>query len=404
MSRSVLCPLVLALALHNYLVLAQEQDAIATVKPSSSKGSTESASALLHSVDQLLRVASQLERDGHAEEAARVRSEARDLVLKENVLARKEAELECLQDEVDRLRKLTGESSTVMVKLIAMEVVRSRLGDRAAEFDKLLGNEEPKGDTGDHNEVGPAMWRPLTLPAASVIRTDSALFEELKSRKAIRFLAEPTLITTNGLPGSYFSGGTIEIPVPALQGEGKATVRSQKIGTEFEFVPTVRTGGRIRLRLKFQQSERDEMNPITVAGTTVPSITTRGVNTEIEIQSGHTVRICGLASSRKIVRAKDGLAGGLGDLAKIVRIVGTSQPSTLDTENALAAADGDFESTEFIVLVTPELVDLPNVQALEPVPVEEEIEVLRKALVPNKLAEDIQYFPATPIPRKGTLK
>lgn len=405
MFRSVLCALAMA-GFTSQHVLAEEQDGIATVKPSSSRENPESERRSGPSFEYLLRVADQLERDGNTEEAARVRVEARELILKENVLARKEAELECLHDELERLRALTGDSPSVMVRLIAIRIDRSRLGDRAAEFDKLLGIESSPTKDGANDGVELADGKvqgAAVLRAASAIRTDSPLFEELKSRKAISILAEPTLITTNHRPASFTSGGQIDIPLPIKQADGKPVMRTRNTGIQMEVVPTVRAGGRIRLQVKFEQSEADHANSVDVDGLQVPSITTRGVNTEIEVQSGQTLPITRMISSRIRTRPEAGVAGR-GETFRIVHVAGATEPSSTHAESALATAadDSDSETSEFIILVNPELVNLSTTNLpLQPVPIDEDLEVLRKSSVP-RIAEDIHYFPATPVYRKGT--
>src|SRR5438876_1178955 len=67
----------------------------------------------VQAVDHLLKAAEHLEAAGLSEEAAKLRIDARQRAVRGDVLSRKEAELECLQEEVDRLRALTGFVSTV---------------------------------------------------------------------------------------------------------------------------------------------------------------------------------------------------------------------------------------------------------------------------------------------------
>jgi hypothetical protein len=395
MARLVFIPL-LVFTLFPSFARAEDQDATATVKPTSSREAAETELVLNQSIDHLLRVADHLERAGHSDEAARVRAEARNLALKDNVLARKEAELECLQEEVNRLRNLAGTTQTIQVRLIAMEVTRSRLGKHAAEFDRLLGFEQAPQKSAEP-EHQPA---PVTLLSASRIRTDSPLFEELKSRKAITILAEPTIITTNGRPASFASGGKFAIPLPRNKPDDKPQMLMQPYGIQMEIVPQIGAGGRIRLQTRFEHSERDWTGAQVVDGTPIPNLTTRGINLEVEALSGQTIRLGCLRSSH---RNEPGDVPAPTEKTVQLSGVGTQGAAGLQGEVTLAATNVESEKVEFIVLITPELVQLPaHHMPLQPVPAEEEIEILRKVLVPNKLAEDLQYFPATPIYRKGT--
>src|SRR5947209_5260492 len=86
-------------------------------------------------IDHLLKAAEHLEAAGLTEEAAKIRIDARQRAVRDDVLSRKEAELECLQEEVDRLRALTGYMPTVLVDIVAVEVDRKKLGLKALDFD-----------------------------------------------------------------------------------------------------------------------------------------------------------------------------------------------------------------------------------------------------------------------------
>src|SRR5258708_7532456 len=54
-------------------------------------------------LEHLVKAAEHLEAAGLTDEAARIRSDLQNRQVRETLLSRKEAELECLQEEVDRL-------------------------------------------------------------------------------------------------------------------------------------------------------------------------------------------------------------------------------------------------------------------------------------------------------------
>lgn len=161
--------------------------------------------------------------------------------------------------------------------------------------------------------------------------------EALKTENLLTILAEPTLITTNGRPASFLSGGQFPVPVP--QGLGTVSVVYKPFGVQLEFVPTVMGSGRLRMQVKPEVSEKDLSNTLVVSGITVPSLTTRSVNTEVEMNFGETLVIAGLISNR--VQATAQKVPFLGELPWIGA--------------AFRRIRHDDSETELLVLVTPEL-------------------------------------------------
>lgn len=161
--------------------------------------------------------------------------------------------------------------------------------------------------------------------------------EALKTENLLTILAEPTLITTNGRPASFLSGGQFPVPVP--QGLGTVSVVYKSFGVQLEFVPTVMGSGRLRMQVRPEVSEKDLSNTLTVNGITVPSLTTRAVNTEVEMNFGETLVIAGLISNR--VEATMMKVPFLGELPWVGA--------------AFRRVRHDESDTELLVLVTPEL-------------------------------------------------
>jgi hypothetical protein len=63
------------------------------------------------------------------------------------------------------------------------------------------------------------------------------------------------------------------------------------------------------------------------------------------------------------------------------------------------------DETEFLVFVTPEI---EQTNALRPAadltPLALDPDEIRRLLSPPGVPDDVQYFPASPIPRRGTLR
>lgn len=161
--------------------------------------------------------------------------------------------------------------------------------------------------------------------------------EALKTENLLKILAEPTLITTNGRPASFLSGGQFPVPVP--QGLGTVSVVYKSFGVQLEFVPTVMGNGRLRMQVKPEVSEKDLQNSIIVSGINVPALSTRAVNTEVEMNFGETLVIAGLISNR--VQSTTQKVPFLGELPWVGA--------------AFRRVRYDESETELLVLVTPEL-------------------------------------------------
>ena len=107
-----------------------------------------------------------------------------------------------------------------------------------------------------------------------------------------------------------------------------------------EVVPVILGNGRLRLQVQPEVSERDFANSVTIAGQIIPGLTTRRVNTEVEMKFGQTLMIAGLISSRQT--ADTNKVPFLGELPWL----GAAFSRKNYTES----------ETELVILVTPELV------------------------------------------------
>src|SRR5262245_42899344 len=95
----------------NAAVFSAEPESAPPVPAAASRGPFESpADRVDQTLDHLLKAADHLEAAGFADEAARIRHDARRRQVRDTLLSQKEAELECLQEEVDRLRAETGQT------------------------------------------------------------------------------------------------------------------------------------------------------------------------------------------------------------------------------------------------------------------------------------------------------
>ena len=172
--------------------------------------------------------------------------------------------------------------------------------------------------------------------------SDDSIFqgflEALKQEGLLKILAEPELVTTNGRPAHLLSGGEFPILVP--QSLGTVTIEWREFGVRLEAVPNILGRGRVRLELEPEVSERDFSQAVTVNGISVPGLTTRRANTQVEMRFGETFVIAGLLSMRKT--AETSKVPWLGELPWI--------------GGAFRRVRYDEAETELVIMVTPELV------------------------------------------------
>ena len=124
--------------------------------------------------------------------------------------------------------------------------------------------------------------------------------QDLAAKNLLQMLAEPNLLTVSGKSASFLAGG--EFPFPTLQGGGsgvgQVTIQFRDFGIKLNFTPTVTPRGTIRLKVNPEVSSLDYANGLSVSGFTVPGLTTRRVDTEVELKDGQSFVIAGLLNNQ----------------------------------------------------------------------------------------------------------
>lgn len=162
----------------------------------------------------------------------------------------------------------------------------------------------------------------------------------------VRVLAEPNIMAISGQSASFLSGGKIYIPV-AQNNSGMGTtitLEEKEFGVGLRFTPTVLDGSRVNLKLVSEVSELSQTgSPFTsVNGVTsvLPSLTTRRVDTTVQLQDGQSFVVAGLIKNN-LAEALNKFPG-LGDAP----VVGALFRST----------EFQTDQTELMFVVTPRLV------------------------------------------------
>ena len=170
-----------------------------------------------------------------------------------------------------------------------------------------------------------------------------ATITALQTQGVVQVLAEPNVLAMDGRQASFLAGG--QYPYPMVQGTsaggaGAVTIMFKEYGVRLNFIPTITPRGTIRLQVAPEVSALDFANAIQISGFNVPALTTRKVNTEVELGDGQTFIIGGLLDNRETETfEKIPFIGDIPILGKFF------QSKAINRTN-----------TELIVLVTPEIV------------------------------------------------
>jgi pilus assembly protein CpaC len=183
----------------------------------------------------------------------------------------------------------------------------------------------------------------------------SAMLSLLEANSLAKVLAEPTLVTMSGQHATFLAGG--EFPIPFVGGVGQVTVEWKKFGIVLEFTPTVINGDTLHLDMKAEVSEIDPTLSITVAGTTIPGLTSRQSTTTVRLGDGQSFAIAGLLSDR--VRSQIDRVPVLGSLPILGALFRSTQYQR--------------QETELLVVVTAHLAQPVAPHEVPPMPTDREL-------------------------------
>jgi pilus assembly protein CpaC len=180
-----------------------------------------------------------------------------------------------------------------------------------------------------------------------------AAIQALENEGVLQILARPNLVATDGKEAKFVVGG--EFPVPVVQAgvtPGAITVQYREFGIRLAFLPHVTPNGTVQMHLIPEVSTLDQADGVVISGFNIPALSTRRVETDIELKPGQTFVIAGLLDDR----VTDNLSRIPG-LANIP-LLGELFRSRARTKS----------KTELVVLVTPELRYPLDNSELEPIP------------------------------------
>ena len=169
----------------------------------------------------------------------------------------------------------------------------------------------------------------------------AAAIKALETRRMLETLAEPNLLAINGKMASFVAGGEFPFPMVQPGAAGNAiSVSFREFGIRIQFLPKVTSRGTIQLQVSPEVSALDYSNAVTISGSTIPALSTRRVQTEVELESGQSFVIAGLMDNRMV--------------ETISKIPGLSSIPLLGKIFTSRAASRN--NSELMVIVTPEVV------------------------------------------------
>jgi pilus assembly protein CpaC len=191
------------------------------------------------------------------------------------------------------LRIVPVHGKQVQLKLHILEVDRTKL-------DQFGINPSYNGTKIQSTASTQQFSNPLNLTFYNAKTGLGVQIQDLAERQIVQVLAEPTLSTMSGLPAHFLSGG--EFPFPVAQSSGNnntaVTIQFRTYGVKVDFLPTVNADGTIRLKVTPEVSTLDYSNSVAIAGFTVPALSTRRAESEVELQDGQSFVLTGLLDRR----------------------------------------------------------------------------------------------------------
>ena len=203
----------------------------------------------------------------------------------------------------------------VRLKVRIVEVDRSKLAQFGFNFFSAGGNNLAGTTTGafpstlNVTNAGNGSTGGKTVTVANPLNflfysskfNVGATLQDLANMNVLQILAEPTITTMSGVKASFLAGG--EFPFPVVQAGGSSgaptvTVEFRPYGVKLDFTPRVNPDGTVDLKVNPEVSALDYTDAVSIAGYTIPALSTRKADTQMVLQDGQSFAISGLLDQR----------------------------------------------------------------------------------------------------------
>ena len=176
--------------------------------------------------------------------------------------------------------------------------------------------------------------------------------QALQARDVLEILAEPNLMAISGQKATFLAGGEFPFPVVSSStGLPTVSISFRPFGVKLDFTAFVQDDNTLRLHVAPEVSTLDFSNAVTLSGFTVPAISTRRTETEVELKDGQSFGVAGLLDRRATTQLSK--VPGIGDIPILGQLF---RSRSINKSN-----------TELLVLVTPHIVDPVHVDVPSPV-------------------------------------
>jgi pilus assembly protein CpaC len=218
----------------------------------------------------------------------------------------------------------------------------SKNGSAALSTSQFSPTSNSGGGNGSQNQSSFSLSSAVNIFLYNKSIDLGAVINLLQNKNLLQILAEPNVLAIDGKPASFLAGG--EFPFPTLGSTGggasQVSISFRKFGVSIDFVPHITSRGTIRLEVTPEVSSLDFANGLVFQGFNIPALSTRRVQTEVELESGQSFVIGGLLDNRatETLSKVPGLSS--------IPLFGKLFESRSVRKN----------KTELLVLVTPEIV------------------------------------------------
>jgi pilus assembly protein CpaC len=245
--------------------------------------------------------------------------------------------------------KSTGEHKQIVVAIKFAEVDRNvlRTLSTSAQYEdanNLVGT----------NSFSSGATNPIAIPSGEFISVLTnfntqkllGLLQAQETKGKAHMLAEPTVMAGNKQEAVFLAGG--EVPIPVVQTGGTAatssapvTIAYKEYGVKLKFVGEILSDTLIQLALTPEVSALDYTNAITISGFKIPALTSRRVQSVVDVRLGESLILSGMFDD-VWSRSKTGIP-----LLMNIPILGELFSSTQWQHN----------ETELLIVVTPVVID-----------------------------------------------
>jgi pilus assembly protein CpaC len=282
--------------------------------------------------------------------------------------------------------KSTGEHKQIVVAIKFAEVDRNvlRTLSTSAQYEdanNLVGT----------NNFSSGASNPVSIPSGSFLSILTnfdtqkllGILQAQETKGKAHMLAEPTVMAGNKEEATFLAGGEVPIPVVQTGGTGPTTsapvtIAYKEYGVKLKFRGEILSDTLLQLELTPEVSSLDYTNAITLSGFKIPALTSRRVQSTVDVRRGESLILSGMFDD-VWSRSKTGIP-----LLMNIPILGDLFSSTQWQHN----------ETELLVVVTPVVID-----PLSPRP-QDELRLLPDTALPAREAMKHNLVPSTATPAK----